>query len=294
MRKWTTGCLPLLFLLVGQPNDAFASDDIDWRWRRFQAWEYAATAAALAGGFALRFAAPSQDADWRGGILFDDWIREQVAVDNVHTRRTVVDLTDVLYLGSLGYRVMDSAVLPSVAWGNTDTALQMSMIDLEAFGFVAIVLWGEQALFGRERPYVDRCPGFTEESCDPKSDERNRSFFAGHPAIGMTAAGLTCTHHAHLPLYGGGSPDTIACGVMLGAATMNGAGRVLTEVHYVSDVLIGFGVGMFAGFALPELLHYDHDVPKAQVATQTALPIRVVALPVIGDDQAGAALAGVF
>lgn len=289
-------CISLLsgLLVFGTTLDANAEDSIDWRWRRFQAWEYAATAGALAGGFYLRFGAPSPGGDWRGGILFDDWVRDRTAVENVENRRMVVTVSDALYLGSMGYRLVDAVVVPGVGWGNWDTALQIAMIDLEAFGFTAITLWGVQAMFGRERPYVARCPGFSEENCDPRSEERNRSFYAGHPAVAMTAAALTCTHHAHLPLYGGGAADTLACGAMLGAAALTGYGRAVTEMHYASDVVVGMGVGAFAGFALPELLHYAHERPRTKQAKRDPLAPRVVAAPLLGEQHLGLGVTGVF
>lgn len=140
------------------------------------------TAAALGGGFFLRFGLDGPDANWTGGILFDDAVRARTASQNVDNRTLVEDMTDATYFGAMAYRLVDSTLVPGIG-GSWDTALQMSLIDLEAFGFVATTLWGSQALFGRERPYVDRCdePRFAE------------TVYAGHPAVGMTAAGLTCT-----------------------------------------------------------------------------------------------------
>ena len=277
-----------------------AESEIDWRWRRFQTWEYFATAAMLGGGFYLRFGAPHPDPDWKGGILFDDDIRERTAVQSVENRKLVTRMTDIAYFGSMGYRLVDSVFVPGVGWQNWDTALQMSMIDLEAFGFVAITLWGLQASFGRERPYVDRCgdPEFhaNEGGCR-KESEPNRSFYAGHPAVGMTAAGLTCTHHSYLPLYGG-SGDALACGVTLGAAVMNGFGRVLSEKHYASDLAVGFGVGAFAGFVLPRVLHYAHPtrpvLARESEDHEPALAVRVIPVPMVGSDRLGMSLVGAF
>jgi membrane-associated phospholipid phosphatase len=284
--------------------DAGAANDeprsrIDWRWRHVQAWEYGATALALGAGFYLRFGAEHPDPDWRGGVLFDDWVREHSAVDAADNRRLVTSFSDAMFYGAMGYRLVDSVIVPGVFWGNPETALQMSMIDLEAFGFVAITLWGSQAIFGRERPEVDRCdePEFRESegNCEPDAAERNRSFYAGHPAVSMTAAGLTCTHHAKLPLYGGSEADTIACGVTVGAAVANGFGRVLTEKHYASDLAVGLGVGAFAGWVLPRVLHYGHERPRPATMSSSrppALALRVVVLPLVNDDGLGVSIRG--
>jgi hypothetical protein len=49
---------------------------------------------------------------------------------------------------------------------------------------------------------------------------------------------LTCVHHAHLPLYGGGVADTLACGTMIAAAVVTGVGRVVTEEHHAFDLVM--------------------------------------------------------
>src|SRR5687768_16344268 len=118
----------------------------------------------------------------------------------------------------------------------------MSFIDLEAFGIVGGLLWGSQLFIGREGPYVQVCredAGFAarEQDCQP-SDDWNRSFFAGHPATGVTAAALTCLHHSRLPLYGRVG-DPLICGATIVIATANSVTRVMTEKHYGTDLAVG-------------------------------------------------------
>jgi membrane-associated phospholipid phosphatase len=284
-------------LVLGATLTGEATSDasaIEWRWRRFQPWEYVVTTAALGASFYLRFAGPEPEADWKGGILFDDDARKRSAIDDPDNRAWVKGVSDVAFFGSMGYRLVDSVFVTGVGWGNWDTALQMSMIDLEAFGFVAITLWGGQALFGRQRPFVDRChePGIAEqeESC-AGADDANRSFYAGHPAVGLTAAGLTCVHHAHLPLYGA-TGDTLACGLMLGLAGVNAYGRLVTEKHYASDLVVGIAAGGFAGFVLPAL-HYAAERPRT-AKTTSRHAVRATVLPLIDDDRFGLAVQGIF
>lgn len=294
--------LPLLaFAVLAQAAPARADppaelSPVEWRFRRSEPWEYAATAVALGTGFYLRFVASPRDANWTGGIFFDDRLRDAVAVKSPSNRLLVTRFTDLMFYGAMTYSFVDSVVVPGLGWGNWDTALQMVTIDLESFGFVALTLWGTQALLARQRPYVARCgePGIAAaEDCRPDQAETNRSFYAGHPAVGMTAAGLTCVHHSHLPLYGGGAGDTLACGVMVGAALMSGFGRVVTEMHYPSDVLVGFGVGAFAGWALPELMHYAHPLVLSS-GTSAPARVRAVLLPSWSEGQPGVSLIGTF
>ena len=273
-------------------------DRIDWRWRRFQWWEYPLTAAALGGAVYLRFGAKPPSADWKGGVLVDDWVQDQTAIHSTGLRTAALRVTDVFFFGSMAYRLVDSAILPSLVWKNSDVAFQMSLIDLESFGFVAITLWGGQAIFGRERPLARRCgdPAFaaSEAGCPPGSSEHNRSFYAGHPAVVLTAAGLTCTHHRHLPLYGGGAGDSAACGAMITAAIVTGVGRIVTEEHHVSDVMVGFVSGFVAGWILPELLHYRGAKTMRLASDRSAPAIRATIAPELGPRDLGLVLRGAF
>jgi membrane-associated phospholipid phosphatase len=271
---------------------------VEWRWATFQAWEYPVTGVALGSALALRAFGPTPSANWRGGILGDDWIQSHTKLDSIPQRDRVTRITDYFLYGAMAYRLVDSTILPMVVWGKPGVALQLSMIDLESFGFTAIALWGGQAVFGRERPFVGHCadPSFAaaESGCASDASEHNRSFFAGHPATVLTAAGLTCTHHGHLPLYGGGAPDVLACGLMIGAAAMTAVGREITEKHHASDVVVGLGVGAFSGWVLPEVLHYGRAKPTAATADVVPPLVRASVMPRVGPNEAGVALTGTW
>jgi hypothetical protein len=222
-----------------------------------------------------------------------------VALQGRSNRALAVGFSDVAFYGVMAYRLIDSVVVPGFGWGNWNTVHQMVMIDLESFGFVAITLWSTQMLVARQRPYVQRCggPSTLPSECREGDSEANRSFFAGHPAVGMTGAGLTCVHHSHLPLYGGGSGDVIACATVVGAAIMNGFGRVVADKHYASDLGVGFAVGAFAGWVLPELLHYRHASTEASVPAGTTTRRMTIARAMFvpsWSDGPGAVLFGVF
>ncbi|MCA9620802.1 MAG: hypothetical protein KC731_17380, partial [Myxococcales bacterium] len=63
-----------------EPEDE--PDSLVWKdgWRRFHWGEYVATGAAFAGIAVGLFAVPQQVGNWRGGILFDDWFRDRLAL----------------------------------------------------------------------------------------------------------------------------------------------------------------------------------------------------------------------
>jgi hypothetical protein len=269
------------------PPEPPLQQQVRWneRWRRVATWEYVVTASVLGGALALRAVGPEPPDNWRGGILFDDAVGDRVRIENPALADPVETMTDIFYFGSMAYRLVDSAILPATLYNDTDLALQLSMIDLESFALVAGVMFGSQVFIGRQRPEYD-------ESCDQSASEeestrcqrrgsRFRSFIAGHPAAALTAAGLTCTHHAELPLYGQ-SGDILACGLTLGAAAFTAAGRVMASKHYASDLVLGLGLGTFAGFILPRLLHYgfsDRGHPARAGRPRTTSAWRVGVYP---------------
>lgn len=109
-------------------------------------------------------------------------------------------------------------------------------------------------------------------------------------------ASYVCRHHQHLPLYGGGAADNFACAAMLGASVVTGIGRVITEEHHVSDLVVGYAAGLFAGFAMPELLHYGSKSPAAVAASEHARAptVRMTLLPEISQRELGLGVRGLF
>jgi membrane-associated phospholipid phosphatase len=101
---------------------------------------------------------------------------------------------------------------------------------------------------GRERPFVRAlAPGARAQTSDPT--DNNVSFFSEHASIAFTLATAAGTV-ASLRRYRR-APYVWAVGMALAALT--GYLRIAADRHYLSDVLVGAGVGMAAGFALPYL-----------------------------------------
>ena len=122
---------------------------------------------------------------------------------------------------------------------------------------------------GRARPYTDRCvdgadrdaSGAFLHACGVPND--NRSFFSGHTAAVTTAAALTCLHHQHLPLFGGGFADLAPCLVMMSASAAAGILRLVYDEHWATDVMTGWAVGALSGYVLPSLLHFGFGSGRA-------------------------------
>jgi len=72
----------------------------------------------------------------------------------------------------------------------------------------------------------------------------------------FTAAGLSCAHHTHLPIYGTRLADALACARDLTLAAADAILRIMGDRHYLTDVLAGGSIGFAFGYGLPVVLHY--------------------------------------
>ncbi len=271
---------------------------------RFRTSESVVTGALALQAASVVLLYPQPAANWRGGILFDDAIRDAVLLEGTGARASAARWSDNLYYGLLAYPLLvDTAIVTWGAHGSTDVANEMLAMNLEAYAFSgAIALTAEK--IGRVRPAERGCR--EDATYSPKCGNDvalNASFASGHTALAFTSAGLTCAHHQHLPLYGGGAPDLAACLVALSAASATGVLRVMSDNHYTSDVLIGMGIGLFGGYGLPTLLHYGPG-SAAGDSFESVLPIirmgkgaqaiAGVLAPRVGPNEAGLMLVGAF
>ncbi|WP_168210647.1 phosphatase PAP2 family protein [Persicimonas caeni] len=257
-------------------SNASTSTEVRWNdnWEKVRWWQYPTAVGLNAFGFTARFALDDPEPNWEGTISIDQEILDAIAVRDDPWRSNLIEVSDIGFFGSMAYRAFDSVIVPGYLHDNWEVAWQLAWIDLQAFGTVAAVLWGTQLYVGRVRPTSANCddPERRGSICDPESSEYARSFIAGHPATAITAAGLTCLHHEHMPLYGGGFADDLACGVMIGNAVVNGFTRVMTEHHYPSDLLFGTVLGLTAGWVLPTALHYGWGDDEDDAAETARLP----------------------
>jgi membrane-associated phospholipid phosphatase len=248
-------------LSVCAAENAWASDppSVVWRdeWPRFSTAEGVFTA-----GFALQSAStlllyPDPEPNWRGGILYDNALRGLLRSDSRSGREAASSWSDAFYYSLAVYpTLVDVVIVADHVHHAPDVAGEMMAINLEAYALAgAISLTAQQV--GRVRPLSDECArdaAYGKKCSDPA--DLNSSFLSGHTAIAFTSAGLTCAHHQHLPLYGGGAPDLLACLSALSLASATGALRVMSDNHYATDVTLGMGVGLLAGYVMPSVLHY--------------------------------------
>jgi len=222
---------------------------------------------------------------WTGGILFDDQVRS-LRLPTLDSRLEVRSGTDVGLALMTTYPILvDSIIVAYWYRGSQDVALQMALIDAEAFAITGALEGTTNFFAGRARPYAADCgSGVPKNTTDCSSNTLYRSFFSGHSAVSFTAAGLICAHHEALHLFE--SPaDHVACATGLLAAATIGTLRIVGDAHYFSDVFVGAVVGTAVGLGVPLLHHYkraDED------STSSGFALKLV--PGLG----GAQLMGTF
>lgn len=267
------------------------SGELRWReeWPRFRPWEYALTGAALATTGVLIFATDWPDSGDEARNPVDDFARDTFRARDFEGREVARFVGDAGFRFLLVYPVIDVVAVAWIGHGSPDVAGQMFLIDAQSMGLSAAISLGIEKTGRRSRPSTEPCerdPDY-EYWCD--GADEFASFFSGHMAMASTGAGLTCAHHRNLPLYGGGIGDALACGGAVTLAVAVGASRVVNDRHWLSDVLLGGGVGFASGYVMPMVLHYGGTPPPRS----DARPKWVVG-PWADSERLGAQWVGVF
>jgi len=276
-------------------------------WPRVRAWEYIATGSSYVGVLALELSGRPIQANWTGNFLFDFAARDAFGTRDASALSIWKTVGDIPFYSAMVFPAVDALLVAGAIRGNWDVAWQMIAMDLEAFALAVPLVYVTQYFVRRARPYTKDCgtPGGAPYGCS--NSAATQSFPSGHVALVATTAGLTCAHHSRLPLYGGGAGDVMACVTWASAAVLVGVARIAMNKHYVSDVLVGLGIGALAGYAVPVLLHYamhsgdDEDELDASApggpstrATHARSGPRLMLMPLATDESLGLGAFGAF
>jgi membrane-associated phospholipid phosphatase len=243
----------------GDHNAVEYAPQIVWKeeWPRFRMSEYVATGIFAAASFAALVIPPSESR-WRGITTFDREARSALRFSSQGNRDVARDTSDLLLSLLTNQLLFDTFVVTWWSHGRGSVAWEMGMINLEAIALNGAINGLIAGFASRERPYREACVGPEERQIrDCRESKRYRSFFSGHTSTSFTSAGLMCAHHANLPLYGGGAAEAwmVCLGGFATAATV-GLMRVMSDQHFMSDVLTGAAIGTAVGLGVPWLLHY--------------------------------------
>ena len=274
----------------GAPAARGSEHRLRWTFPRFRTWQYAASAITSGVNFAIEFVGPDfPDQRFRGPAPLDSTLRSWLRVNDSAKAESIAETSDYIWYGTQYFSFFDSIVTPLVSdRGNFEVAWQLSMINWQGIGLSFFFTRLAHATVGRSRPSQYGCsqePGaaFPCTSAGP-------SFPSGHTSMSAVGAGLACSHHMALPLYGGGVPDAAICG-LLGASTLTvGTMRLMSDRHWASDVLFGLVIGGGIGLGLPWLLHYGERGPEP--LGSGFLPGNVAIIPTFDQGRLGLAAIG--
>lgn len=254
-----------------------------WKWPTFSAANFVITAAGGAITLGASIVKPTAKHKLSGGILFDDDVRNALRANRLADRYIFRDASDVGL--SLAVTWPFAADALTTAWwyrGSRETAEQMALIDLETLAISGAIQGATNVLVSRERPFGTGCGEgeLPDDAIDCKNSFHYRSFFSGHSAFSFTGAALICVHHMENELLG--PPwDALSCAGGYAVAATTATFRVVADVHYASDILLGAFVGTLVGYSVP-LLHYRKVVGpsgRASVTAPTQLQLNLVPSP---------------
>jgi membrane-associated phospholipid phosphatase len=270
---------------LAMPPDAAPPHRLSWNpaWPHFRPIGYVLTAASVAGALAVTFLIDYPDEPrWSGGILFDDAARRLLRARSLSVRSAIRTASDITLAASLIQTgLIDGALVPLFDH-NPGIAAQLTLINAQAFSVNILVATLLFKAVARTRPLVADCE--RDPNFDPLCNSGPyASFPSSHTSTTFTAAGLTCVHHAYLPLYGG-PWDLSACVESIAVATATGLFRVIGDRHYVTDVLFGAAIGFSIGYIYPWLFHYRYGKldPAPAAASVGIVPVPPYGLGMLG------------
>ena len=239
-----------------------------WRreWPTFSWVEGVATVAAGAGTLVLALNPPPAEPRWRGGILFDDAIRDSLRLDSESARQATRSAGDWPYYTAGLLPLIADPLVALWAHGDKKAALNLELMALEAFSYAGLLSFVSTRASVRERPDSAEC---RRSSSDPEScPSDTESFWSGHSSMAAASAGIVCANHRAMRLWSNPVADASACALASAGALFTGVSRVAADRHYATDVLLGLGVGFGVGYAVPTLLHYGRGPSRVNVTVR--------------------------
>jgi len=273
------------------PSSAETPPPLTWKWAKFSTLDYVIGFTGGAVTLATAIVHPRPQHSFTRPLGFDNDVRKLLRGGSLDERYDFRDASDVGMSLALAWPLLGDAL--TTAWwyrGSRETAQEMALIDLEAMAISGAVQGAANVLVSRERPLGHDCGGaLPSDALDCRDAFRYRSFFSGHSAFTFTGAALVCVHHFENDLLGGPG-DALSCAGAYALAATTATFRVVADVHYASDVLLGAAVGSLVGYGVP-LIHYSqHRTPGGSRHASSAHDLEISVVPAPG----GVGLFGVF
>ena len=264
-----------------------------YRWRHFGVWDYVGTAATLGSYYLVESQLDNPDhSDFRYvWPWLENGVRDFSAAGTRAGREHAAKTSDHLWKGLIAFSVADSFITPLIRGFDYDSAIQMTLMNVQAYSVVSLFLRVPHKLIGRDRPLTLGCAKDIEYAADCKTNGRFVSFYGGHLATSLTAAGLVCAHHLHGHLYGNEVADAATCVSAISLASAAGYLRLRADKHWFTDQALGAAVGLSSGFLLPTLLYYQpwtEKRPKKPQSGSYSPRLKWSVMPMVTPDSASA------
>ncbi len=219
---------------------------------------------ALALGLALYLTpghpAPPSASTWRGGVFIDEGVRDGLRLRAPDARAVAATLSDALMIATMLNAVAIDAITIPLIQDDPHLAWQASAAYSLALGVTLALNDVVKEVVGRARPYERECQSDpTAPGCS--SPDTYASFYSGHTAVAFTSAGFSCAMHLSRSLYGDQGADAAACGGSLALAAATGLLRIVSDRHYLSDVLVGALIGFVVGYIAPLIFVPERRTP---------------------------------
>ncbi|QTD37945.1 phosphatase PAP2 family protein [Polaribacter batillariae] len=234
-----TTVLLLSQISFGQQN----ASPYEWKWKRDGIWTGAAFAASAGGLLIISSKDTYSDADLaqiRSKINDINFIDRWVAGNYSESANT---LSDVPF--AFSFVAPFALLLDKKARNNSG---QLFGIYIESLATTSALFTITAGLSNRSRPYTYGTEAPLEQR---KSITATRSFYSGHVAATATATFFAAK------VYQDFNPDSPAIPyIYAGAAILPAAVgyfRMQAGQHFLTDVLLGYGLGALAGYYIPEL-----------------------------------------
>ncbi|HKY39865.1 MAG TPA: phosphatase PAP2 family protein [Polyangiaceae bacterium] len=261
-----------------------------WKWRTFSLADYIITGVGAGITLTAAIVTPRSKHSLSGGVGFDDDVREALRAPKLADRYVFRDASDVGLSLAVTWPFVADAL--TTAWwfrGSRESAQEMALISLQTLAISGAIQGTTNVLVSRERPFGPDCGAGGElpgDAIDCTGTFHYRSFFSGHSAFSFTGAALICVHHFENELLG--PPwDALSCVGGYAVAATTATFRVVADVHYASDVLIGASLGTLVGYTVP-LLHYRNFGGSSRARPVTSFRLHVTPAP------GGVGLLGIF
>ncbi len=149
------------------------------------------------------------------------------------------------------------AAITFSAWqeGGGEQAVTDLLLVAETVAISGLVAQTIKYAVGRKRPFVAELPTLGKKTREYA--DNNLSFYSQHTNLAFCLV-FSFGTIAHIRKY---QAEPWIWGLGLPAASLIGYSRIASQKHYLTDVLVGAGMGAFSGWLVP-WLHSHQALPK--------------------------------